>query len=78
MLSSKDIKDIINAEIIGFDAFKLEEDQNFTDAGIDSLDHMSILLIIQEKLGIKFPDEVIDQCDSIAGILSSIEKSEKV
>ena len=74
MITSKDLKEIISIEIKGFDISNLTEDENFFDAGIDSLDHMNILLSIQEIHGINIPDEDVDQCSSISGILSCINK----
>jgi len=74
MFTSEDIKEIISTEIKGFDISNLTEDEIFFDAGIDSLDHMNILFAIQEKHGINIPDEDVDQCSSIAGILSCINK----
>lgn len=75
MLTSNDIKNIIQETVIGFEADTLEENQDFSDAGIDSLDHLSILLVLEEKFGIdKIPDEDIDLCSSISGILNYIQK----
>ena len=74
MITIGDIKSIISAEISGFDIDSMEEDQNFADAGIDSLDHMNILFAIQENHGVNIPEEDVDQCSSIAGILSCINK----
>ena len=74
MLTSEDIKQIISTEIKGFDISNLTEDENFFDAGIDSLDHMNILFAIQENHGVNIPEEYVDECSSIAGILSCITK----
>jgi acyl carrier protein len=74
MLNGGDIKVIISSEIKGFDISNLAEDDNLFDAGIDSLDHMNILFAIQEKHGVNIPDEDVDNCSSIAEILSCIKK----
>jgi acyl carrier protein len=74
MINSEQIKDIISEVIIGFDIEKLGQDQNFFDAGIDSLDHMSILLAIEEKHDINIPDDAVEKCSSIEGIISYLKK----
>ena len=74
MLTINDIKNIIQETVIGFDVDSLDESQDFSEAGIDSLDHLSILLALEEKFDInKIPDEDIDLCSSIAGILSYLK-----
>ena len=73
MLTSENIKNIISEEIIGYDISILNEDQNFQEAGIDSLDHMNILLAIQEKHDIHIPDDAVEKCSSISGIISFVK-----
>ncbi|MBT4434790.1 acyl carrier protein [bacterium] len=71
MITEQDIKNVIEKEVMGFDVNNLRNDQDFTEAGIDSLDHLSILLALEEGYGVKkIPDEFIDDCRSISGILS--------
>jgi len=70
------IKNLITNVVIGFDIEKLSEDQKLTNSGIDSLEHMNILLAIEEQYGIKIPDEDIDKCNSIKGIVLYIKKNE--
>lgn len=41
----------------------LEEKTNLKDAGLDSLDIVSLLFAIEEKFGIKVPDEDIEGKD---------------
>lgn len=70
MISDTDIKNVIADSVMGFDVSTLKNDQDFLDAGIDSLDHLSILLALEENLGIKkIPDEDIEKCGSVSGIL---------
>ena len=75
MLNSEEIKAIISEEIKGFDISNLDENKNFQDAGIDSLDHISILFSIQEKYSIDIPDEAVNQCSSISGIISFVNNT---
>jgi acyl carrier protein len=73
MISDVDIKNIIQETVVGLDTDELSNDKDFTEVGIDSLDHLSILLALEEKLGIKkIPDDKIDECRSISGILNHI------
>jgi len=71
--TSEDIKNVIDSEIVDFNTSNLEEDHRFSDAGIDSLDHMDILFVIQEKYSVSIPDDAIEKCSSIAGIISYIQ-----
>jgi|SaaInlStandDraft_3_1057020.scaffolds.fasta_scaffold254344_2 acyl carrier protein len=77
-MDSKKIKDIVAQVVIGFNIDNLKNDQFFLDAGIDSLDHMNILLAIEEESNIKIPDEDVEKCSSIDGIESYINNEESV
>jgi acyl carrier protein len=69
MLTEQGIRVLIGETIANFDASSLGKDTAFTDAGLDSLDHSSILLEIEERFGLKIPDEDVEACGSIQGIL---------
>ena len=51
-----------------FDAGALPREADFGEAGLDSLDHASILLALHESTGIKFPEEIAD-LNSISAIV---------
>ncbi len=70
MLDGDAIRSIILEAVKGVDISSLEDDQDFEDVGIDSLDHSMILLSVEEKSGVKIPDEAVDNCRSVKGILS--------
>lgn len=72
MINSEKIKTIIIEEIKGFDISNLDDNKNFQDAGIDSLDQINILFSIQEKYNIDIPDEAVEKCSSINGIISFV------
>jgi len=74
MLNSDDIRSIIKKVVIGVNLSDLDDNQDFADAGIDSLDQLSILLGIEEQYGVTIPDEDLDQCNSIAGLVLYINK----
>ena len=44
MISEKNIRNAIQTSVMGFDVENLKNDEDFIDAGMDSLDHLSILL----------------------------------
>jgi len=51
------------ADMGGFDP-----QRSFKDNGIDSLDVMTLLLGIEEDLGLKFSDEEVDRIRSLADV----------
>lgn len=69
MITEQAIRDAIAKSVDDFDASGLGADDDFFDAGLDSLDHATVLLGIQEECGLTIPDEAVDQCRSINGIL---------
>jgi acyl carrier protein len=70
MISDVDIKNVIADSVMGFDVSAMDNDQDFSNLGLDSLDHLTILLALEEVLGIKkIPDEDIDKCRSVSSIL---------
>lgn len=70
MLKREDIHEMIRNIVVGFDTADLKDDQDFIEAGIDSLDHSNILLAIEEKTNIAIPDEEVEKCSTINGIIS--------
>ncbi len=75
MITSLNIRNVIKETVAGFDIERLDEDEDFNDAGIDSLDHLSILLALEEEFNIeKIPDEAIDDCKSISGIINYLNR----
>jgi acyl carrier protein len=69
MITEQDVRDAIGKAVDGFDLSALSAGDDFFDAGLDSLDHATVLLGIQEDCGLTIPDEAVDQCRSINGIL---------
>ena len=69
MLSEQNIRDAIAEAVLNFDADAIAIDAEFNDAGLDSLDHASVLLTLQETHGLIVADDDIDQCNSIRAIL---------
>lgn len=74
MLTERDVRDAIAKSVVNLDAASLNVDTDFTDAGLDSLDHASILLALQEEHNLAVPDADVDQCTSIRAILDYAAK----
>lgn len=70
MLTEQNIRDVISGAVDDFDAGSIGRSDDFFEAGLDSLDHATILLLIQEEYGLTVPDDAIDDCRSIEGILA--------
>ena len=49
-------------------------DSSLTEAGVDSLDFANILLAIEEKLGVKIPDEEALELDSIRSLVDYVNR----
>ncbi len=76
MLNSDQIKKIIAQVIVGYDVSNLLDDSDFHESGIDSLDHMNVMLAIEEKYGIQISDDHFEKCNSISGIVSCVKELE--
>lgn len=44
-----------------------------TDLGADSLDHIEIIMAIEEEFDIQIPDEEAEKCNTVAECLAVIE-----
>lgn len=70
MISDMDIKNVMVNSVAGLSIEAIDSNQDFLDLGLDSLDHLTILLALEEVHGIeKIPDEDVDKCRSVSGIL---------
>lgn len=67
------IRDLITQNVEGFDGHQLTADARFLDAGMDSLDLATVLLEVQEELGVTLPDEDEDQYDTLNKLVAYIE-----
>ena len=50
----------------------LPSDDSLLDAGVDSLDFANLLLVIEERFGIKIPDEEALALDSLRSIVEYV------
>jgi acyl carrier protein len=70
MLDETQVRRVIAEIVPTVDAAALAPNAMFADNGIDSLDHASILLALQERHRFNVPDEDVPRTTSIAGILA--------
>ena len=69
-VDKEEILQIIKEAVPESDLDGVEFDTSLTGAGLDSLDMANVLLGIQERYGVKFEDQEVDEFDSIDAIVS--------
>lgn len=74
MVNEADIRAAIASAVVNFDSQAISVDEDFYESGLDSLDHASILLALQENSGLTVPDEALEECRSISGIIEYASK----
>ena len=74
MLNESDIRNVISEVVHTIDVGTLRVDSEFSDTNMDSLDHWSILLALQEQFGLVVPDEDLEQTTSIGKIMAYAAK----
>ncbi|MGA9797354.1 MAG: acyl carrier protein [Rhizomicrobium sp.] len=57
MITEKDVRAAIGRVRENFDANAVPIDADLGDAGLDSLDHASLLLDLHESTGVEFPED---------------------
>lgn len=65
---------IIESAGVSVDVAAIKSDTPLSKAGIDSLEMMNVFLAIEEKFGIKIPDEDIDALDTVDGIIAYLQR----
>lgn len=71
MLKRENVIEAIKKNVLGFDIGRIENDeQNLLEAGLDSLDHASVLLTLEEEHGVSFPDDVAGELVTIQAIMN--------
>lgn len=73
-VSIEEIKSAISGSGMLVDVESMNGADSLKDAGVDSLESMSLFLALEEKFGVKFPDEDIDSLDTFDSIISYMEK----
>ena len=65
---------IIEAAGVTADVSKIQGGTKLTEAGIDSLEMMNFFLGVEQRFGIKIPDEDIDALGTIDQIIDYLKK----
>lgn len=65
---------IIESEIAG-DLASLEADTTFESIGVDSLDTFNLLLSVEESFDVKFPEDNVEDFDTIAKLAAFIKSN---
>ena len=67
--TTENISEIINNSGILNDAEELDQSKPLADQGLDSLDLVNVYLQVEEKFGIKIPDEDLSNVRSVDEIV---------
>ena len=65
------VRDVSPSIEIGAD----DLEKSLFDLGLDSLDHATILLQVEEKFGVKIPDEVAGDLASVSSIAALVART---
>ncbi len=70
----EEVKEIM-VDTLGCDEDKIEMEASLADdLNIDSLDAVELVMAIEEKYGIKIPDEALGSMKKVSDIVAAIEK----
>lgn len=68
----ENVKEVIaEAEVLG-DVSDMKNDIPLSEQGIDSLDVVNVYLLLEEKFGIKIPDEDLSKVQTIDAIVEYV------
>lgn len=70
MLTEMQVRAAIGETIDGFDETAIAADEDLSDAGIDSLDQVKVLMRIEELYGLTVADGDLALCSSIERIVA--------
>lgn len=73
------IQDIENAifKIIGKKISIQNTESKITDLGVDSLDFLEIVVELENKAGVTFPDDYIFKCITVGDLLDMVNKPQQ-
>lgn len=73
-VTQQDIFAVIKAAGVSVDLSKIDASASLTKSGIDSLEMMNVFLGIEERFGIRIPDDDADRLDSVDAIVDYLQK----
>lgn len=68
------IREILDSTGMSADISTFQGDTSFKASGIDSLEMMGMFLAVEERYGIKIPDEDLDALDSIDDLIAYLQQ----
>ena len=69
------IREILADAVDSFDGSEVADGDSLGDAGMDSLDRASLFLAIEEELGLKIPDDLFEELDTLEAIAQHVTKN---
>ncbi len=71
-ITEQDLRRVMQKAFKTMDVSAIDAAASLYDVGLDSLDHATLLLAVQEEFGVTIPDEDVDKCQSIAAIVDYV------
>ncbi|MBK2004727.1 acyl carrier protein [Francisella orientalis] len=71
-ITKEDIINTINEADVMFSTENLKDDVSLVDQGLDSLDAVTVYLLIEEKFDIKIPDNDLDRVQTISSLIDYV------
>jgi acyl carrier protein len=76
MVTEQQVRMAIASVVDTVDAAAIDAAMDFDECGIDSLDHASVIMRIEELYGLRVADGDFDECRSIAAIVAYFQRPE--
>jgi len=76
MVTEQQVRAAIASVVDTVDAAAIDAAMDLDECGIDSLDHASIVMRIEELYGLRVADGDLDECTSIAAIVAYFRRPE--
>lgn len=71
-ITEQDLRRVMQKAFKTMDVSGIDANVSLYEVGLDSLDHATLLLAVQEEFGVAIPDEDVDKCQSIAAIVEYV------
>lgn len=73
-VTREEILEVIEGVGVSVDVATIKSDAPLSKAGIDSLEMWNVFLAIEEKFGIKIPNEDIDALNTVDDIIAYLQR----
>jgi acyl carrier protein len=71
-MTEQDLRRAMRRVFKTMDISAIDANGSLYEVGLDSLDHATLLLAVQEEFGVTIPDEDVDKCHSITAIVDYV------